>query len=67
MFVKQSGIMLHLFLVRKIRGIFLEGPFFSEIHKGAQNPKYMGDPKSEILDEWQQKDKWLGKENCDCS
>ena len=35
----------------KIRGIFLEGPFFCEKYKGAQNPKYMGDPKSEILDE----------------
>ena len=46
----------------KIRGIFLEGPFFSEIHKGAQNPKYMGDPKSEILDEWQQKaNGWVKK------
>ena len=39
----------------KIRGIFLEGPFFSEKYKGAQNPKYMGDPKSEILDEWQER------------
>lgn len=39
----------------KIRGIFLEGPFFSEAHKGAQNPKYMGDPKAEILDEWQER------------
>ena len=46
----------------KIRGIFLEGPFFSEIHKGAQNPKYMGDPKTEILDEWQQKaNGWVKK------
>ena len=39
----------------KIRGIFLEGPFFCEKYKGAQNPKYMGDPKSEILDEWQER------------
>ena len=30
----------------KIRGIFLEGPFFSETYKGAQNPKYMGNPKA---------------------
>lgn len=36
----------------KIRGIFLEGPFFSEVHKGAQNPKYMGDPDCQLLDEW---------------
>ena len=36
----------------KIRGIFLEGPFFTEEHKGAQNPKYMGDPSIEKLDKW---------------
>lgn len=36
----------------KIRGIFLEGPFFSEEHKGAQNPKYMGDPDISALEEW---------------
>lgn len=46
----------------KIRGIFLEGPFFCEKHKGAQNPKYMGDPKTEILDEWQSKaNGWVKK------
>lgn len=38
----------------KIRGIFLEGPFFSEKHKGAQNPKYMGDPSIEKLEKWQE-------------
>lgn len=36
----------------KIRGIFLEGPFFTEKYKGAQNPKYMGDPSIEKLDKW---------------
>ncbi|WP_025729228.1 N-acetylglucosamine-6-phosphate deacetylase [Atopobacter phocae] len=36
----------------KIRGIFLEGPFFSEKHKGAQNPKYMSDPDTDALDKW---------------
>lgn len=36
----------------KIRGIFLEGPFFTEEHKGAQNPKYMSDPSIEKLDKW---------------
>lgn len=36
----------------KIRGIFLEGPFFTEKYKGAQNPKYMGDPSVEKLDKW---------------
>lgn len=37
----------------KIRGIFFEGPFFTEEHKGAQNPKYMRDPKISELDDWQ--------------
>lgn len=36
----------------KIRGIFLEGPFFTEKYKGAQNPKYMMDPSKEILEKW---------------
>lgn len=38
----------------KIQGIFLEGPFFNEKYKGAQNPKYMGDPSIEKLDKWQE-------------
>lgn len=38
----------------KIRGIFLEGPFFTEKYKGAQNPKYMGDPSIEKLNKWNQ-------------
>ncbi|MBK0347751.1 N-acetylglucosamine-6-phosphate deacetylase [Aerococcaceae bacterium zg-ZJ1578] len=38
----------------KIRGIFLEGPFFTEKYKGAQNPKYMGDPSIPVLDKWHQ-------------
>ena len=36
----------------KIRGIFLEGPFFTEKYKGAQNPKYMSDPSVEKLVKW---------------
>ncbi|CRH91756.1 N-acetylglucosamine-6-phosphate deacetylase [Chlamydia trachomatis] len=36
----------------KIQGIFLEGPFFTEKYKGAQNPKYMSDPVIERLDKW---------------
>ena len=36
----------------KIQGIFLEGPFFTEKYKGAQNPKYMSDPSIEKLDRW---------------
>ncbi|MGX7109341.1 N-acetylglucosamine-6-phosphate deacetylase [Facklamia miroungae] len=36
----------------KVRGIFLEGPFFTEKYKGAQNPKYMSDPSIDVLNEW---------------
>jgi len=36
----------------KIEGIFLEGPYFTETHKGAQNPSYFKDPSIEELDEW---------------
>lgn len=36
------------------QGIFLEGPFFTEGHKGAQNPKYLIDPDFEILKGWQE-------------
>lgn len=36
----------------KIRGIFLEGPFFTEKYKGAQNEKYMSDPDIEKLKKW---------------
>ena len=36
----------------KIRGIFLEGPFFTEKYKGAQNPKYMSDPSIDKLAKW---------------
>lgn len=38
----------------KIQGIFLEGPFFNEVYKGAQNPKYMNDPSIEKLSKWQE-------------
>lgn len=37
----------------KIQGIFLEGPFFTEEHKGAQDPRYLIDPQFELLQEWQ--------------
>ncbi|PGY09916.1 N-acetylglucosamine-6-phosphate deacetylase [Bacillus sp. AFS031507] len=37
----------------KIKGIFLEGPFFTEKHKGAQNTKYFCDPSVEMLETWQ--------------
>ncbi|NLM19649.1 MAG: N-acetylglucosamine-6-phosphate deacetylase [Clostridiaceae bacterium] len=37
----------------KIQGIYLEGPFFTEKYKGAQNPKYFLDPDLAIFDQWQ--------------
>lgn len=36
----------------KVGGIFLEGPFFTETFKGAQNEKYMSAPHIEDLDRW---------------
>ena len=37
----------------KILGIFFEGPWFTEEHKGAQNPAYMGDPDLAQFEVWQ--------------
>lgn len=37
----------------RIQGIFLEGPFFTEAHKGAQNPAYLSAPSIDILKRWQ--------------
>lgn len=37
----------------KIKGIYFEGPFFTEKHKGAQNDSYFGDPDITIFHEWQ--------------
>lgn len=37
----------------KIQGIYFEGPFFTEEHKGAQNPIYFSDPDLEVFNEWQ--------------
>lgn len=34
----------------KIRGIYLEGPFFSEQYKGAQHPMYLCDPEHALID-----------------
>ncbi|WP_297131126.1 N-acetylglucosamine-6-phosphate deacetylase [Terrisporobacter sp.] len=39
----------------KIQGIYLEGPFFTEKYKGAQNEKYFRNPEIDILKEWQEK------------
>src|SRR5699024_6899160 len=34
-------------------GIFLEGPFFTEKYKGAQNPAYFLDPNMTDFSRWQ--------------
>lgn len=36
-------------------GIYLEGPYFTETHKGAQNPAYFKDPNYEEFRQWQQR------------
>ena len=38
----------------RIQGIFLEGPFFTEKYKGAQNPAYLSAPTMEKLNAWQE-------------
>ena len=38
----------------KIQGIYFEGPFFTEEHKGAQNPSYFSDPDINVFNEWQE-------------
>ncbi|MEX2804761.1 N-acetylglucosamine-6-phosphate deacetylase [Streptococcus sp. H31] len=38
----------------KIRGIYFEGPYFTEKYKGAQNPSYMKDPSLEEFAAWQE-------------
>jgi N-acetylglucosamine-6-phosphate deacetylase len=43
----------------KIKGVFLEGPFFTEKHKGAQNTKYFCDPSIEKLKTWQEQSNQL--------
>lgn len=43
----------------KVRGIFLEGPYFTEKHKGAQNTAYMSDPKIDELKKWKELSKGL--------
>jgi len=41
------------FVGARIQGIFLEGPFFTMKHVGAQNPAFLIDPRIEILEGWQ--------------
>ena len=38
----------------RIQGIYLEGPFFTMKHVGAQNPAFLIDPSEEVFDEWQE-------------
>lgn len=37
----------------KIQGIYLEGPYFTEKYKGAQNAKYMRNPDWSEFSQWQ--------------
>ena len=37
----------------KIRGLYFEGPYFTEKYKGAQNPIYMKDPRMDEFRAWQ--------------
>ena len=43
------------FVGARIGGIYLEGPFFTEAHVGAQNPVYLIDPSVEVFGGWQEK------------
>ncbi len=43
----------------KVRGIFLEGPYFTQKYKGAQNEIYMKDPSIEELKKWKDLSKGL--------
>ncbi len=38
----------------KIQSSSLKDTYFTETTKGAQNPKYMGNPSVEQLKEWQE-------------
>lgn len=51
----------------KIQGIYFEGPFFTEEHKGAQNPEYFSNPDIDVFHEWQEAAGGLIKKNCDCT
>ncbi len=43
------------FVGAHIQGIYLEGPFFTAKHVGAQNPAYLIDPSVEAFNGWQEK------------
>ena len=42
------------FMGARVQAIFLEGPFFAEKYKGAQNPIYMVDPSVDAFCIWQE-------------
>ena len=42
------------FVGAHIQGIYLEGPFFTKEHVGAQNPAYLMDPSYEAFASWQE-------------
>ncbi len=42
------------FMGARIQGIYLEGPFFTEKHVGAQNPAFLIDPAYELYADWQE-------------
>lgn len=50
--IKTLGTNINKTTGAKAKGIFIEGPFFTEKHKGAQNPDYFLDPSPTILDNW---------------
>lgn len=37
----------------RVQGIYLEGPFFTMKHVGAQNPAYLIDPDPDVFMDWQ--------------
>lgn len=37
----------------KIRGLYFEGPYFTETYKGAQDPKYLSQPDINEFNRWQ--------------
>lgn len=38
-----------------MQGIYLEGPFFTMKHVGAQNPAFLVDPSYEVFRGWQER------------
>lgn len=48
-----------VFVGARIPGIYLEGPFFTLKHKGAQNPKYLMPPSYDVFAKWQERARGL--------